>query len=125
MSYYAEFLNGDDHQTAIKVSDVDPGEGWYVLGTQPPMAYHFKLVNGTPVKYSDEEIESYMGALSLNNAWLHLRRTRDSLLRQSDWTQKPDTPETIKALWAPYRQALRELPSTTTTPFEVEWPTQP
>lgn len=52
---------------------------------------------------------------------------RNSLLNLSDWTQLPDVPLTDakKAEWATYRQALRDLPSTTTDFANPVWPSQP
>lgn len=38
-----------------------------------------------------------------------LRRQRDQLLKDSDWTQVADAP-VDKQVWATYRQALRDLP---------------
>ena len=57
-----------------------------------------------------------------------LRRERDRRLLTSDWTQVPDSPltDSKKAEWATYRQALRDLPATTTTlGMVVEFPTEP
>ena len=39
----------------------------------------------------------------------NIRAKRDQLLKDSDWTMLMDTP-TDKAVWATYRQALRDLP---------------
>jgi len=52
---------------------------------------------------------------------------RTSLLYESDWTQSADSPlnATKKAEWATYRQALRDLPTTTTDYDNVNYPTQP
>ena len=52
---------------------------------------------------------------------------RNALLVDSDWTQMPDSPLTDakKAEWATYRQALRDLPETTTDYSNVTFPTQP
>ena len=41
-------------------------------------------------------------------ATILLRQKRDRLLRESDWTQGADVPDTIKAPWAAYRKALRD-----------------
>jgi hypothetical protein len=59
--------------------------------------------------------------------WDIIRTNRNALLAQSDWTQLPDAPLTTeqKAAWAEYRQALRDLPETYTTPDEVVYPTPP
>lgn len=56
-----------------------------------------------------------------------LRRRRDALLTASDWTQVPDAPFPAeqRAAWAAYRQALRDLPETTTDLAAVEWPAAP
>jgi len=59
--------------------------------------------------------------------WDIVRANRNALLAQSDWTQLSDAPLTTeqKAAWAEYRQALRDLPETYTTPDEVVYPTLP
>ena len=53
-----------------------------------------------------------------------VRRKRDSLLKQSDWTQLPDAP-VDKTAWATYRQALRDLPQQSGFPDNVTWPEEP
>lgn len=42
-----------------------------------------------------------------------MRQERDRLLRETDWTQLPDSPLSPQeqAAWAAYRKALRDLPS--------------
>lgn len=49
-----------------------------------------------------------------------LRRIRNALLRDSDWTQFNDSPmsEEQKQAWAVYRQALRDLPNNSTPSFD-------
>ena len=59
-----------------------------------------------------------------------LRCTRDIFLRESDWTQVPDSPlsDSKKAEWSTYRQALRDMPGTyssETDPLKVVWPDKP
>jgi hypothetical protein len=58
-------------------------------------------------------------------AWARLRAERAERLRACDWTQLPDVPEATRLAWQPYRQALRDLPDTTTDPFAPDWPTPP
>lgn len=53
------------------------------------------------------------------------RSKRDSLLAQTDWTQAADVPQTTKDLWAPYRQALRDVPQQSGFPTEIVWPVKP
>ena len=50
-----------------------------------------------------------------------VRKQRDGLLTQSDWTQLPDAP-VDRTEWAAYRQALRDLPSQSGFPFDIAWP---
>ncbi|NOU53094.1 hypothetical protein HG263_21575 [Pseudoalteromonas sp. JBTF-M23] len=56
-----------------------------------------------------------------------LREIRDGELKNSDWTQMPDTPLTTeqKQAWADYRQALRDLPNSNDDPTLAVWPTAP
>jgi len=60
-------------------------------------------------------------------AWVLLRRFRNSRLTMSDWTQANDTPlNTVQvSAWAVYRQALRDLPANTVDPENPVWPTEP
>lgn len=53
-----------------------------------------------------------------------MRALRNQLLDQSDWTVQPDAP-TNKALWAAYRQALRDLPTTAGWFTNIVWPSAP
>lgn len=56
-----------------------------------------------------------------------LRIQRNILLTKSDWTQLADSPLSIeyKALWATYRQELRDFPENTEDPSNPEWPDFP
>jgi len=53
-----------------------------------------------------------------------IRSTRNNLIAQSDWTQLSDIPPETKALWEPYRQALRNI-TDQEDPFNITWPTPP
>ena len=57
-------------------------------------------------------------------AWEALRIERNQRLAASDWTQVADAPVDAAA-WATYRQALRDLPDTTTDPHSPVWPVPP
>lgn len=58
--------------------------------------------------------------------WEQIRSKRDSLLKDSDWAVAGDaTPKPSKEAWLAYRQALRDLPQTFSTPEEVVWPEKP
>ena len=53
-----------------------------------------------------------------------VRKERDELLSDSDWTQLPDAP-VLPAMWAPYRQQLRDVTAQPGFPWDVIWPVIP
>lgn len=61
---------------------------------------------------------------SVDQLWADVRAERDRRLSASDWTQVSDAP-VDQVAWATYRQALRDLPETTTDPGNVLWPVPP
>ena len=63
-----------------------------------------------------------------------LREERFRLLAECDWTQGADVPNSIKTAWQTYRQALRDLPASSSPKLDsnydldltsVTWPTKP
>ena len=59
-----------------------------------------------------------------------IKKHRNFLLQESDWTQVPDSPlsDSKKAEWATYRQELRDMMTSVTNETEigsVVWPTPP
>lgn len=56
--------------------------------------------------------------------WPIVRAERNQRLQATDWTQLADIPQETKALWEPYRQALRDVTSQP-DPFNIVWPTPP
>ena len=58
--------------------------------------------------------------------WEEIRAKRDGLLKDSDWTTLPDAqPKPSKEAWLAYRQALRDITKTFSSPEAVIWPTKP
>ena len=53
-----------------------------------------------------------------------MRDQRGEKLKDSDWTQVADAP-VDKAVWATYRQALRDITAQSGFPWEVTWPDAP
>lgn len=75
-------------------------------------------------KYSVADMDQETkDALDAQQAAL-IRSQRTQKLAESDWTQVADAP-VDKAVWAVYRQALRDVTTQAGFPWEVEWPTQP
>lgn len=53
-----------------------------------------------------------------------VRRQRDQLLLESDWTQLQDAP-VDQAAWAAYRQELRDVSGQAGFPWTIVWPNKP
>lgn len=53
-----------------------------------------------------------------------VRQQRGEKLKETDWTQVADAP-VDKALWAAYRQALRDVTTQEGFPWTVTWPVEP
>ena len=79
------------------------------------------LTSGTP-KYVH-----VLADMTSDELWAPVRAERDARLAICDWTQLADAPLTaeVKAAWATYRQALRDLPETQSDPANVVWPAAP
>ena len=92
----------------------------FIVGSYKPGKY--KVVDGTAQSYTPP----YVPGTNTSK----VRRRRDLLLKESDWTQGPDSPLASgkKTEWATYRQALRNLMASyndSTAPEDVTWPTEP
>jgi hypothetical protein len=61
---------------------------------------------------------------SPSDPWQAIRRKRDALIRESDWTMTPGA-TVDQAQWTAYRQFLRDLPQTYENAEDVVWPTVP
>ena len=54
----------------------------------------------------------------------YVRALRNARLLETDWTQLADS-QVDKAVWATYRQALRDMTTQDGFPLDVEFPTLP
>lgn len=90
-----------------------------------------KTINGRRVELTaSEEAECQQRSKAWDEcaderAAKSVRNRRDQLLRESDWTQLEDAPPTVKALYKPYRQALRDMPQQPGFPNAVDFPDKP
>ena len=94
------------------------GETW---GFDPRMK---KLSNEFEQNAVDALSETEIANIVTLHAWKCIRKQRNNLLIECDWTQGADVPSTIKDPWATYRTALRDITKVATT-AEVVWPTKP
>jgi predicted mannosyl-3-phosphoglycerate phosphatase (HAD superfamily) len=56
--------------------------------------------------------------------WEEIRSERNELLKECDWTQLSDIPQSTKDAWTIYRQELRDITSQS-NPFNITWPDKP
>ena len=78
------------------------------------------------VREYDAETKAQIQAEREYYAPFNIRRHRDRLLAESDWTQGKDIPDEVSALWATYRQALRDITLQPEFPLgEIVWPQKP
>lgn len=93
----------------------------------------YKWVDGVEVEYSAEDYAQHEQDLIENEKQrlarlpFVIRNRRNTLLKESDWTQYPDSPLSAeqKQAWATYRQALRDIPSQAGFPTDVQFPVAP
>ena len=80
----------------------------------------------TVSELTDAEIASLKSSseTSENNAE-DQRNRRNTLLKQSDWSQGADVPTSIKSNWTDYRQRLRDVPAQSGFPETITWPAEP
>jgi kynurenine formamidase len=82
----------------------------------------------TVIPLTDEDVaerEEYINNVAHIEQMESLRRKRNRLLTETDWTQSRDVTLPNDAEWATYRQALRDLPANTIDPANPTWPTNP
>lgn len=62
--------------------------------------------------------------LPVERASENIRARRNQLLVDCDWTQLPDASVDVTT-WSTYRQELRDIPTQTGFPWNVQWPVKP
>jgi hypothetical protein len=92
------------------------------------MRYHATSEGNIPFT-TEEELEwdikeANFQALKDSKLIENERFKRNQLLNNSDWTQVADAP-VDKAVWATYRQALRDLTAQAGFPQNITWPDEP
>ena len=78
-------------------------------------------------KFDNPTEQANWEAECLEGQWSTIRGQRDSLLAQTDYTDLPNTPITTECRnnFISYRQALRDITTTQTDPYNIIWPTIP
>ena len=96
-----------------------------------PTRYQFSFADGVEqtggkwyTKYSVADMDDEAKAALDTTQAVAVRKQRDEKLTECDWTQVDDAP-VDKAVWATYRQALRDISAQSGFPWTVEWPAKP
>jgi len=95
---------------------------WYTKYILGPVFTDITDENGNVVTAAEQEA-AYKSQKDVEQAE-HVRADRNKRLADCDWTQLADA-QVDKAIWATYRQALRDLPKETDFPWAMTWPTSP
>jgi hypothetical protein len=129
---YLQVNNGPSYDTltqeVVEALGVDVVlEGPQASPTRYQVAYRdgVEQIDGVwYTKYSVADMDADAIAAKDAEQAKDVRGQRTVKLAESDWTQVTDAPVN-SALWATYRQALRNVPNQSGFPWEVIWPTQP
>ena len=99
---------------------------WYQAWGIAPKFSDYEVTNedGTKTTVTRAEQEAKFLADKNANKAREVRAERDKRLAETDWTQVADS-QVDKAVWATYRQALRDVPAQADFPFTVTWPEKP
>lgn len=96
-----------------------------------PTRYQFFYRNGVEqiggqwfTKYSVAEMDAEAITAKDAEQAKSVREQRNTKLSESDWTQVADAP-VDKAVWATYRQALRDVTTQQGFPWDIQWPDTP
>jgi hypothetical protein len=94
---------------------------WYTKYILGPV-FIDQVVDGVTKTAAEQEAE-YKAMKDAEQA-KSVRQGRDAKLAECDWTQLADAP-VDKAVWATYRQALRDVPTQEGFPWTITWPDAP
>lgn len=95
----------EDYTVNMQRTAIKSGDHWFEQWTSTP-ATPEEIADRTAAKADD------------------VRGKRNQRLADCDWTQLPDAPVDT-AVWATYRQELRDITQQTGFPWNVTWPTPP
>ena len=104
-----------------QASGVEQVDGkWYTKYILGPVFTDTEATEETPAKTAAENEVAYKATKDAEQA-KSVRASRDEKLKDCDWTQVADAP-VDKAVWATYRQALRDVTTQTGFPWTITWP---
>jgi len=95
---------------------------WYTKWNLGPSFFQTEDADGNITTAAQNEA-NYKASKDAEQA-KSVRASRDEKLKDCDWTQVADAP-VDKAVWATYRQALRDVTTQTGFPWTITWPDAP
>tara|TARA_B100000927_G_scaffold170392_1_gene137400 strand:+ start:500 stop:883 length:384 start_codon:yes stop_codon:yes gene_type:complete len=125
-----------DLTRADALSSLKPNSEWtWDWDSKNPTVREYDKLTwlGSDTKPTEAEIDAELNKMNNEEPMRRLRSERNRLLVESDWMAYPDSPIMSDA-WKTYRQALRDLPASTTPVLDdnapigissVTWPTKP
>ena len=111
-----------------------PGERYTIRGLNSEEPYSGLEWLDSTTKPTESELNTKITELDDAEPMRLLREERNSLLKETDWTQNNDVPTETQTKWQTYRQQLRDLPATASPKLNSEyelddssvtWPTEP
>lgn len=116
----------------ITVGDEPPEKAFYVSRANDVTVtgkwVHQQIVDGNfigQITHLESGVNPLTGERNVEEVESKARIERNNLLMSTDWTQFSDIPQATKDLWAPYRQALRDVPQQAGFPDNIVWPAPP
>lgn len=107
-----------------KIVPGEPVKKTRILNDGTEQQYYYSTFLIEPLTQEELDRKAAEHLLYVENIAKMIRKKRDQLLLESDWTQIADSPVN-KAAWAEYRQALRDISLQETFPLTVVWPSKP
>ena len=115
------------------LQDLKPGAQWALRGDD---LSGLEWSDSVQTKPTETEINNKISELDAAEAMKLLREERNVLLSETDWMviKSQETGVAIPDAWKTYRQALRDLPASSTPTLDanyeldlssVTWPTEP
>ena len=96
---------------------------WYTKYSVGPVFQDRPAEGDQPAQTAAEQLVAYKAQKDAEQA-KSVREQRTQKLADCDWTQLSDSP-VGKAVWATYRQALRDVTTQAGFPWTIDWPVAP
>ena len=129
--YVRETTGGSFNQLTTDIIEENGADIVFEGPQAEPTRYQFAYRNGVEqidgkwyTKYSVADLSDEQKAVKDAEQAKAIRDDRNKRLAECDWTQLADS-SADKAVWATYRQSLRDLTKQAGFPWDIAWPEQP